>query len=1110
MVMCYNNIDTKNNNLDDDDDVIVATPSTTATSSLSKGLCHKKTIKCTVKLLDDSEMEIIMKKSSKGQALINRIYKYLQINSGCGPHDNEPCYFSCTYFDSTTDKYVWLIHDKQISQQIKSQPCYLKFKVKYYPDSPHEIKNEVIKNLMYQQIVKDVSEGRVSCSFATQSLLLSYQAQIEYGDWDFPTSKFPECLKMSPDWKNRMGDYELDAYENVKKLEIPKKFDSLKFELWSKVFDLYKVHRGQSREEATNNYLSNVSKVARYGMHTCYVENEGGNPVELCLCWLGLSVYDCSGEIRTTKLTWPRLLKIAYKRNKFIILYRQNGVCDDGDDGGGGGGSCGKDCASFVSNDAKRQQLSIDEQLLHQTSNNLNGEDVDHNLQQHQQPHSFNNNFRNNSNNLKSSTKRSNSCKNSDNYSNKNIYNVVGRSTSFNNNTYSCKSVSATKSNDDYFGICNNMTERAKISSVDNLRRNVYRTGKIVLPYQQQQLQSQPHQLQPQQQLQPHQQQPQLRLHQQLQQLHQQHWPQQFQQECITQHENIPHEIQNEFRQNLSHQQTLQPEHFKCVPMEYKQQYPPHENKTWPKKQQHCQKNLQLLNYQQQQHQLQAEQQQCLQRNDAHCRHQRLTEPPQAQTKTDFLKLQQHQQQQQQQYDGNLLDCQTSTHSTGKNGLPRLLQHPFHDKIQQFHRPQPQMYQDQVQQCQQQKYQEQREQAFYKNRTCASGRHQQHFNIQQQQQQHLYVEDQRGPAQQYQQHQQQRHQLQSQQQNEQQLQSLHSRPPLPPSLQLKPRPKSGNTQLESRNIQQSSSTTTKATTPSINRKKENPYEFDRKSTRGNPKSPKELSKDIKGRKNIVITAYLDNNSLLSEPGGIYDNIVEADSINNINTNINNNNNTTRNNKNNNFTQLSSKSYNNNNINNNNNNDSYGSYDNLYNYRTRTNHANMNDYYYDSHSYLQYCRRQNQQHHYQHQQQQLLLSPPQQLLLQQQQQQQSYDNNDDSNGEYDNLLQPCASSSSSFPYAPSTSFPLQYQQSSSIPPLQTLTSSPRHVFFESPGGFKITQVRNPEDDSLIETVIEKTLIIEDKCDEEEAIANAISSLTRIHPKLSVEEIEIKRK
>ncbi|XP_008303503.1 band 4.1-like protein 3 [Stegastes partitus] len=106
-------------------------------------------------------------------------------------------------------------------------------------------------------------------------------------------------------------------------------------EMEEKIMELHRTYRGMSPAEAEMHFLENVKKLSMYGVdlhHAKMVgsrfdclspaqsEDSEGVAIMLGVCSSGLLVY--RDRLRINRFSWPKILKISYKRNNFYIKIR--------------------------------------------------------------------------------------------------------------------------------------------------------------------------------------------------------------------------------------------------------------------------------------------------------------------------------------------------------------------------------------------------------------------------------------------------------------------------------------------------------------------------------------------------------------------------------------------------------------------------------------------------------------------------------------------------------------------------------------------------------------------------------------------------------------------
>ncbi|KAM8839379.1 band 4.1-like protein 3b isoform 2-T2 [Synchiropus picturatus] len=261
-----------------------------STSRLSRsplrGVKKVKIMQCKVTLLDGSEFTLNVEKRAKGQMLFDKVCDHLNLL--------EKDYFGITYRDVENQKN-WLDPSKELKKQIRAGPWNFAFNVKFYPPDPSQLSEDITRYYLCLQLRDDVVSGRLPCSFATHTVLGSYTAQSELGDYD-------------PD---EMGsDYisELRFAPNQTK------------ELEEKVVELHKTYKRMTPAEAEMHFLENAKKLSMYGVDLHHAKDSEGVEIMLGVCASGLLIY--RDRLRINRFAWPKILKISYKRNNFYIKIR--------------------------------------------------------------------------------------------------------------------------------------------------------------------------------------------------------------------------------------------------------------------------------------------------------------------------------------------------------------------------------------------------------------------------------------------------------------------------------------------------------------------------------------------------------------------------------------------------------------------------------------------------------------------------------------------------------------------------------------------------------------------------------------------------------------------
>ncbi|XP_047662242.1 band 4.1-like protein 3 isoform X7 [Tachysurus fulvidraco] len=247
-------------------------------------------MECRITLLDGTDYTCTVEKKAKGQVLFDKVCDHLNLM--------EKDYFGLTYRDAEHQKN-WMDPLKELKKQIRTGPWNFGFNVKFYPPDPSQLSEDISRYYLCLQLRDDVVSGRLPCSFVTHSLLGSYIAQSELGDYD------PDELA---------NDYISDlrfAPNQTKELE-------------EKVMDLHRHYKGMSPAEAEMLFLENAKKLSMYGVDLHHAKDSEGVEIMLGVCSSGLLIY--RDRLRINRFAWPKILKISYKRNSFYIKIRPGEV----------------------------------------------------------------------------------------------------------------------------------------------------------------------------------------------------------------------------------------------------------------------------------------------------------------------------------------------------------------------------------------------------------------------------------------------------------------------------------------------------------------------------------------------------------------------------------------------------------------------------------------------------------------------------------------------------------------------------------------------------------------------------------------------------------------
>ncbi|TWW70585.1 Band 4.1-like protein 3 4.1B, partial [Takifugu flavidus] len=239
-----------------------------------------------VTLLDGSLFTCTVEKRALGFQLFEKVCEHMNLL--------EKDYFGLSFRDADNNKN-WLDPGKEMKKQVRGVPWNFSFNVKFYPPDPAQLSEDITRYFLCLQLRQDIVSGRLPCSFATHTVLGSYTVQSELGDYD-PD----EC---GPDYISQLSF----APNQTKEME-------------DKIVELHRTYRGTTPADAEMHFLENVKKLSMYGVDLHHAKDSEGVAIMLGVCSSGLLVY--RDRLRINRFSWPKILKISYKRNNFYIKIR--------------------------------------------------------------------------------------------------------------------------------------------------------------------------------------------------------------------------------------------------------------------------------------------------------------------------------------------------------------------------------------------------------------------------------------------------------------------------------------------------------------------------------------------------------------------------------------------------------------------------------------------------------------------------------------------------------------------------------------------------------------------------------------------------------------------
>ena len=262
-------------------------------------LDSRKAQKCLVGLLDGSEFTFIVHADCVAQELFDEVCKYLKVN--------EKEYFGITYKVNKNDSIpeAFLNLKKPLARKLRHAiESRLEFRVKFYPFDLMLLKEPITKYLIVCQVRQDIVTKRLPLSFHIYSLLGSYNAQADLGDFDPTRHIAPDYLRGMPFAPPNLQSADMLEY----------------------IAALHADYRGMEPERADDLYLNIARRLALYGLrlHECKYHSSYEKTYEkdtrVGVFLGGFVIY--RGAIRVQRFPWPAIVKFSFDKKKFILRRR--------------------------------------------------------------------------------------------------------------------------------------------------------------------------------------------------------------------------------------------------------------------------------------------------------------------------------------------------------------------------------------------------------------------------------------------------------------------------------------------------------------------------------------------------------------------------------------------------------------------------------------------------------------------------------------------------------------------------------------------------------------------------------------------------------------------
>ncbi|KAH8040265.1 hypothetical protein HPB51_009813 [Rhipicephalus microplus] len=244
-----------------------------------------KTFHCKVVLLDETELIQEIQNTSRGQDLLDVVYKHLNLL--------ETAYFGLRFVDTLAQTLNAVNSNMGISNtRCGTQTFTFYFGVKFYAADPCKLLEEITRYQYFLQVKQDIYHGRLPINFDLAAELFALAIQSELGDYD-PRRHQPGYAS------------ELRFLVN----QTP--------ELEEKVAELHKGLRGQVPAVAEMNFLDKVKWLDMYGVDLHPVIGEDHTEYFLGLTPSGVIVL--RNKTKVSNYYWPRITKVSHKGCYFML-----------------------------------------------------------------------------------------------------------------------------------------------------------------------------------------------------------------------------------------------------------------------------------------------------------------------------------------------------------------------------------------------------------------------------------------------------------------------------------------------------------------------------------------------------------------------------------------------------------------------------------------------------------------------------------------------------------------------------------------------------------------------------------------------------------------------
>ncbi|XP_015777694.1 PREDICTED: tyrosine-protein phosphatase non-receptor type 4-like [Acropora digitifera] len=278
------------------------------------GKTSSNQIRCVVELLDDSEFFIDIDKQSKGEILLEAVFKHLNLL--------EKHFFGLQFVADTPDNLVSCLTSAKILHQVMETsvtwnrslrwlntvfarstvlcgpPYIFYFRVRFFASDPSKLSEDITRYFMWISLFDNVCTihlVRLPCLYDTAAELASYVLQGELGDYDsrVMVDSYVSEFRFVPD---QTEDFE------------------------ERTAEFHKHHGGQSPADAEFNFLEVAKNLDLYGVDLHFAKDHDGLDLHIGISPLGLTVYH--NRCKINFFPWSKIVKVCFKRKRFFVQIR--------------------------------------------------------------------------------------------------------------------------------------------------------------------------------------------------------------------------------------------------------------------------------------------------------------------------------------------------------------------------------------------------------------------------------------------------------------------------------------------------------------------------------------------------------------------------------------------------------------------------------------------------------------------------------------------------------------------------------------------------------------------------------------------------------------------